>query len=91
MRVAGERSRTVTTTSILAVIGGITVILTTAARVPAALAEFVRACIVVATAARELRIVLTERVPSNDPARAGDRDQPHVQRTSDTSAEDFGK
>jgi hypothetical protein len=89
--VAGERPLTVTTTAILAVIGGITVILTAAARVPAALAEFLRACIVVAAAARELRTALTKRVPGNDPARVGNPDQPHVRRTSDISAEDFGR
>ena len=50
-----------TMTEILAAIGGITLILTAAARVPAALAEFLRACILVATAARELRAALTER------------------------------
>ena len=44
-----------TTTAILAVIGGITVILTAAARIPAALAEFLRACILVVAAARDLR------------------------------------
>jgi len=66
----------VTTTAILAVIGGITVILTAAARVPAALAEFLHACIVVATAARELRTALTKHVPGDDPARAGNPDPP---------------
>ena len=50
-----------TMTEILAAIGGITLILTAAARVPAALAEFLRACILVATAARELRAALTKR------------------------------
>ena len=58
-----------TTTAILAVIGGITLILTAAARIPAALAEFLRACILVATAARELRTALTKRVPRDDLAR----------------------
>jgi hypothetical protein len=48
----------VTTTEILAVIGGTTLVLTAAARVPAALAEFLRACILVTTAARELRAAL---------------------------------
>jgi hypothetical protein len=51
----------VSTTAILAVIGGTTLILTAAARVPAALAEFLRACILVATAARELRAAITKR------------------------------
>lgn len=49
-----------TTTEILAVIGGTTLVLTAAARVPAALAEFLRACALVATAARELRVALTK-------------------------------
>jgi hypothetical protein len=64
MSAAGQRLRPVTTTGILAVIGGITLILTAAARIPAALAEFLRACILVATAARELRTVLTRRAPA---------------------------
>ena len=53
----------VTTTEILAMIGGTTLALTAAARVPTALAEFLRACILVATAARELRAALAERAP----------------------------
>ena len=56
------------TTAILAVIGGITLILTTAVRVPAALAEFLRACILVANAARELRTALAKRTPRDDSA-----------------------
>lgn len=52
----------VTTTEILAVIGGTTLVLTAAARVPAALAEFLRACILVASAARELRAALASPV-----------------------------
>jgi hypothetical protein len=55
-------------TAILAVIGGITLILTTAARIPAALAEFLRACILVAAAARELRTALAKRAPRDDSA-----------------------
>jgi hypothetical protein len=76
-------------TAILAVIGGITLILTAAARVPAALAEFLRACIVVAAAARELRTALTKCVPGDDPAHAG-TPVTHVHRTPDISADDFG-
>jgi hypothetical protein len=57
-----------TTTEILAVIGGITLILTATARIPAALAEFLRACILVATAARELRTALTKRAPQHGSA-----------------------
>lgn len=53
------------TTAILAVIGGTTLILTAAARVPAALAEFLRACILVANAARELRTAVTKRAPAD--------------------------
>ena len=67
---ADERPRPVTTTAILAVIGGITLILTAAARVPAALAEFLRACILVAAAARELRTALAKRAPRDDSALA---------------------
>jgi hypothetical protein len=77
--VAGERPRPVTTTAILALIGGITLILTAAARVPAALAEFLRACILVATAACELRVAITKRAPRNDPVHAGNPDQPCAQ------------
>ena len=55
-----------TTTEILAVIGGITLILTAATRIPAALAEFLRACIAVATAARELRTALTKSASHED-------------------------
>lgn len=78
-----------TTTEILAVIGGITLILTAAARIPAALAEFLRACILVATAARELRTALTKRVPRDDPLMP-ETPTSHVQRTPDISADDFG-
>jgi hypothetical protein len=48
----------VNTIEILAVIGGITVILTAANKIPAALAEFLRACILVADAARDLRAAI---------------------------------
>jgi hypothetical protein len=65
-RSAGERPRMVTTTEILAVIGGTTLVLTAAARLPAALAEFLRACILVATAARELRAALAEPDPCDE-------------------------
>jgi hypothetical protein len=60
----------VTTTEILAVIGGMTLILTAAARVPAAVAEFLRACVLVAVAARELRAAITRRAPRDDSALA---------------------
>ncbi|KOX18465.1 hypothetical protein ADK67_36895 [Saccharothrix sp. NRRL B-16348] len=50
----------VTATGILAVIGGATLVLTAAARVPTALAEFLRACVLVVTAARELRAAFTK-------------------------------
>jgi hypothetical protein len=69
----------VTTTEILAAIGGITLILTAAARVPAALAEVLRACILVASAARELRTALTRGAPLHDPAKAGNPEQPCAQ------------
>jgi len=55
-----------TTTEILAVIGGITLILTAAARIPAALAEFIQACILVANAARELRNAIPRRASHGD-------------------------
>lgn len=61
----------VTTTEILAVTGGITLVLTAAARVPTALAEFLRSCILVATAARELRVAIAKRAPCDDPTLAG--------------------
>jgi hypothetical protein len=61
----------VTTTTILAVIGGIAVILNAAARVPAALAEFLRACTLVAVAARELRTALAKRPARAEPAPVG--------------------
>jgi hypothetical protein len=66
-----------TMTEILAVIGGITLILTAAARIPAALAEFLRACILVAAAARELRTALTKRAPRG--VTAGNPEQPCAQ------------
>jgi hypothetical protein len=70
----------VTTTEIPAVIGGITLVLTAAARVPAALAEFLRACILLATAACELRAALAKRAPRDDPAHAaGTPGQPCAQ------------
>jgi hypothetical protein len=65
-----------TTTGILAVIGGITLILTTAARIPTALAEFLRACILVAAAARDLRTALTRRASRDDPAVTADQHGP---------------
>lgn len=52
-----------TMTEVLAVIGSIALILTAAARIPAALAEFLRACILVAAAARDLRTALSKRTP----------------------------
>ena len=78
-----------TTTGILAVIGGITLILTAAARIPAALAEFLRACILVATAVRELRTALTKRAPRDDTAHTETLTS-RVHRTSDISADDSG-
>jgi hypothetical protein len=79
----------VTTTEILAAIGGITLILTTAARIPTALAEFLRACVLVVTAARELRTALARRAPGDGLAHGGNPVQP-VQRALDISADDFG-
>ena len=77
------------TTAILAVIGGIALILTTAARVPAALAEFLRAWIPVVTAARELLTALTKRAPVDGLAQPETMSS-RVHRTSDISADDFG-
>ena len=68
-----------TTITILAAIGGITLILTAAARIPAALAEFLRACILVTTAAHELRTTLTKRVSRNDSGQAGNPELPRAQ------------
>jgi hypothetical protein len=75
-------------TEILAVIGGITVILTAAVRILAALTEFLRACIPVAAAARELRTALTMRPPRD--AFLPANPEGGVQRTPDTSADDSG-
>jgi hypothetical protein len=55
-----------TITVILATIGGTTLILTAAARVPPAFTEFLRACIPVITALRELRTALNGRTPRGD-------------------------
>ncbi len=60
---ASEQAQPMTITVILATIGGTTLILTAAARIPQALAEFLRACIPVATALRELRTTLNGRTP----------------------------
>lgn len=65
----------VTTTEILAVIGGTTLVLTAAARVPAALAEFLRSCILVASAAHELRDALAS--PGRQPEEADTRPATH--------------
>jgi hypothetical protein len=71
-----------TTTEILAVIGGTTLILTAAARIPATLAEFLRACILAATAVRELRTALTGRAPGDEnPAQA---ENPEPSRAQDS-------
>jgi hypothetical protein len=78
----------VTTTAILAVIGGITLILTASVRIPAALAEFLRACILVANAARELRDAIAKRPLREAPSLAGL--EAGVQRTPDINADDFG-
>jgi hypothetical protein len=59
-----------TITVILATIGGTTLILTAAARIPSALAEFLHACIPVVTALRELRTALNGRIPRSDSAKA---------------------
>ena len=73
----------VTITKILAVIGGTTLVLTAAARVPAALAEFLRACILVTSAARELRTGLTEHVPRDNSAKAENSELPGAQDSGD--------
>lgn len=75
-------------TEILAVIGGITLIRTAAARIPAALAEFLRACILVATAARELRTALTERSPLHSLAQPRNG---RLHRTPGISRDDSGQ
>jgi len=67
-----------TMTEILAVIGGITLILTAAARIPAALAEFLRACILVVTAARDFRTALTNRASRDDFGKAGSIELPRA-------------
>jgi hypothetical protein len=68
-----------TMTEILAVIGGITLILTAAEHIPAALAEFLRACLLAATAARELHTALTKRAPRDDIGKAGNPELPRAQ------------
>jgi hypothetical protein len=65
-----------TTTVILATIGGIAVILTAAARIPAALTEFLRACIPLAAAARELRATVSGPTAHDEPASAHDHASP---------------
>lgn len=77
-----------TTTAILAVIGGTAVILTAAARVPAALAEFLKACILAAAAFRELRDAITKR-PPHDTLEASEPET-GMQTTLDISADDSG-
>ena len=65
-----------TVTTILAVIGGIALVLTAAARIPAALAELLRASISLVAAARELRNALEggKQRSGADPARSSDYD-----------------
>lgn len=69
-----------TTTEILAMIGGITLVLTAAARIPAALAEFLQACILVTITARELRAALTGHAPPTTSRTPGTPAR-HVHRT----------
>jgi hypothetical protein len=76
-------------TVILAVIGGITLILTTA-RVPAALAEFLRACILMANAARELRAALAKRIPRDDSTLAEQPSSRAAEQPSSRAAERRG-
>jgi hypothetical protein len=78
----------VNTIEILAVIGGITVILTAATKIPAALAEFLRACILVADAARDLRAAITWHAPRDEPMAANP--EAGTQRTRDINADDSG-
>jgi hypothetical protein len=65
-----------TTTAILAGIGAITLILTAAARIPAALAEFIRGCVAVAVAASDLRNALSRRTPRDDSGHTGPEPHP---------------
>jgi hypothetical protein len=78
-----------TVTEILAVIGGITLILTAAVRIPAALAEFLRACILVADAARDLRAALARHSPRDVPTPSDPG--PGRKRPQAFSADDCGK
>jgi hypothetical protein len=50
----------VTATAVLAAIGAVTLILTAATRIPAALTDFLRACTTTVKAARELHTALTK-------------------------------
>lgn len=51
-------------TTVLAVIGGMAVILAAAARIPAAAAELIRACIVLVDAIKDLRAALQRPTPA---------------------------
>jgi hypothetical protein len=79
-----------TITVILAMIGGTTLILTAAARIPPALAEFLRACIPVVTALRELRIALNGRPPAVTQPRLNTHRRPLRLRHSGRSARGAG-
>jgi Sec-independent protein translocase protein TatA len=52
-----------TSTTVLAVIGGMVVILVAAARIPAAAAELIRACILLVDAIKDLRSALQRPTP----------------------------
>jgi Sec-independent protein translocase protein TatA len=62
-----------TSTTVLAMIGGIVVILVAAARIPAAAAELIRACILVVDALKDLRAALRRSIPQTDVSGASPR------------------
>ncbi|MFB9877572.1 hypothetical protein ACFFMN_06485 [Planobispora siamensis] len=57
-----------TTTTILAAIGALTLILHTASRIPAALADFLRACLPLLRVINDLRAALSRPHPQTDNA-----------------------
>jgi hypothetical protein len=92
-----------TTTAILAMIGGAALILTAAARIPPALVELLRACIPVVTALCELRTALNASTirddsaqhedpapPSSSPSKAAEPGRDRAQTPLDIRADDSG-
>jgi len=82
---SSAKAAAMTVTTILAIIGGIALVLTAAARIPTALAELLRASIQLVAAARELRNALdggthelaSDEAHDGDHGRDSDMDPPH--------------